>query len=681
MYEINKMFRHSIISNNKIVIMKTNMLRSFLIGFGFLIAFASTAQDNRTLVTIADDSISVDDFMRVYKKNNVKEDTIDKKSVEEYLQLYINFKLKVMEAETLGMDTAAAFINELDGYREQLAEPYFVDESIIDKLLQEAYERSKEDLRVSHILIRVGPNAIPEDTLEAYSKILDAKVRIEKGESFADVARDVSEDASAREIKGRNGQVRPGNGGDLGYFTVFDMVYAFETGAYNTRKGDMSIPVRSDYGYHLIYVKERIPALGEMQVAHLFLKMPQDATHEDSVYIEKRIDSLYQRIQNGEKFEDLVKEYSDDKGSAPSGGVLPKFNVNRMVPEFIGAISELPDSGSISKPVITLYGWHIIKLISKTGVKSFEDSEKNLRKKIKKDQRSQLSTEIIIARIKKDYGYKENEEGISKMYPLIDSSIYQGKWIAPEEENMGFVVFTLGDMVYSQTEFAEYIAEHQTIGKDEKIDEFVNRIFKDFVNERCKQYENSRLEDKYPEFKAIVEEYRDGILLFDLTDEKVWSRAVKDTTGLKNYYDEHKGDFMWGKRLDASIYTISDTAYISSIKELVNKGLSDEDILNQFGQDSLNVLTITSKKFSEGDNDIIDKIKWKKGVTDNMTQNGKTVFVAVHGKIAPEPKSFNESKGLITAAYQDYLEKEWIQQLRGKYPVAINEEVLNSITK
>ena len=657
------------------------MLKSILVVFGLFIAFTSKAQDDRTLVTIAGDNISVDDFMRVYKKNNVKDDTIDKKSIEEYLQLFINFKLKVKEAEALGMDTAASFVKELEGYREQLAEPYFVDESIIDKLIKEAYDRSKEDLRVSHILIRVGPNAMPEDTIKAFSKIMLARERIENGESFADVAKDVSEDPSAREMKMRNGQVRPGNGGDLGYFTVFDMVYPFETGAYKTPKGEISRPVRTDYGYHLIYVTDRIPALGEMQVAHLFLKMPQDATHDDSVYIEKRIDSLYQRIQNGEKFEDLVKEYSDDKGSAPSGGVLPKFKVNRMVPEFIEAIAELPDSGSISKPVLTMYGWHIIKLINKTGVKSFEDSKKELEKKIKKDQRSQLSTEIIIERIKKEYGYKENEEGVEKMYPLVDSSIYQGKWTVPEKENMGFIVFTLGDQTYSQTEFANYIAEHQTIGKGEKIDEFVNRVFKDFVNEKCKQYENGKLETKYPDFKAIVEEYRDGILLFDLTDEMVWSKAVKDTAGLRNYYNEHKGDFMWGKRVDASIYTISDTAYVNEIRNLVEKGLSEEDLLNQFGNDSVKVLTITHKKFSEGDNDIIDKIKWKKGLTANMNQNGKTVFVVVHGKIAPEPKSFNEAKGLITAAYQDYLEKEWIKQLREKYPVVINEEVLKSITK
>ncbi len=661
--------------------MKANIFRSILIIFAFLTVFGAIAQDNRTLVTIAGEPVTVDEFMRVYQKNNVKGDTIDQKSIEEYLQLFINFKLKVKEAEALGMDTATAFVKELEGYREQLAEPYFVDESIIDKLVKEAYDRSKYDLRVSHILVRVGPNAIPEDTLAAYNKIMKAKERIEKGESFADVARDVSEDESARETKLRNGQVMPGNNGDLGYFTVFYMVYPFETGAYNTPKGNISEPVRTNYGYHLIYVTDKIPALGEVQVAHLYLKIPKDATHDDSVYVEKRIDSLYQRIQNGEKFEDLVKEYSEDKGSAPSGGVLPKFKVNRMVPEFIEAIAELPDSGSVSKPVLTMYGWHIIKLISKTGVKSFDDSKKELEKKVKKDRRSQLSKEVIIERIKKEYGYKENEKGVEAMYPLVDSSVYKGKWSVPDKSQMGMIVFTLGDKTYSQTEFANYIADHQTIGEGEKIDEFVNRIFKDFVNERCKQYENSRLEEKYPDFKAIVEEYRDGILLFDLTDEKVWSKAVKDTAGLKNYYEQHKGDFMWGKRLDASIYTISDTAYVNAVRELVNKGVSEEDILNQYGSDSLKVLKINHKKFSKGDDDIIDKIKWKKGVTGNMNKNGKTVFVVVHGKIAPGPKSFDEAKGLITAAYQDYLEKEWIKQLRGKYPVVINEEVLKTIEK
>ena len=661
--------------------MSMNNLKFLAIGVILFIAGTLSAQNNKVLLSVAGEDITVDEFMYVYNKNNTqKEAKADRKSIEEYLDLYINFKLKVKEAEELGLDTVTAFIDELAGYREQLAEPYFVNEEIIEELLAEAYERKKTDLRASHILIKVGPAAMPADTFAAYNKIMEAKKRVDGGEDFSKVAKLLSEDPSARDrVSPRNNKTIPGNGGDLGYFTVFDMVYPFETGAYNTEVGKVSDPVRTDFGYHIIKVTDRIPAQGTMEVAHLFLQMPENATHEDSIAIKEKADSLYLRIMNGENFEDLVKEYSDDKGSASRGGMLPKFSVNRMVPEFIQVISTMSDSGEIAKPVLTSYGWHIIKLYGKSGIKSFEDEAPEMRKRLKKDKRAQKSRDIIISDIKKEYGYKVNEEGLNGMYELIDSTIYDGKWKVPENTTLNLIVFTLGDRTYSQQEFAAFIQNNQNIGKDENINEFVNKKFREFSDQECKAYEDSRLEDKYPEFKAIVKEYRDGILLFELTNDKIWTFATRDTVGLKNYYELHKNEFMWDTRLDVSIYSFNDTAYINSARELVSKGLSEDEILAQINQDTLDILRIERKKFQKQDNDLIDSIKWKKGISGNKSYKGKTVFVVVHRKLAPEPKSFNEARGLITAGYQEYLEQEWIKELRKKYSYFIYEDVLSEI--
>jgi peptidyl-prolyl cis-trans isomerase SurA len=657
-------------------------LRKILV-FGILVftAFELSAQDKRPLVTIAGEDVSVDEFMYVYKKNNTQENLTDKKSIEEYLDLYINFKLKVKEAEALGYDTVSAFKKELAGYREQLAEPYFVNEDITEALLAEAYERYKEDIRASHILIKVGPAAMPADTLMAYNKIIAAKTRIDKGEAFEKVAKDVSEDPSARDRVSQKNKTMPGNGGDLGYFTVFDMVYPFECGAYRTEVGKVSLPVRSDFGYHLIKVTDRIPAQGSIEGAHLYLQMPENATHDDSVKIQLRIDSLYQRIQNGESYEDLVKQYSDDKGSAQRGGMLPKFNVNRMVPEFIQAISSMSDSGDISKPVQTLYGWHIIKLYSKTGIKSFEEEKENLSKRLKKDSRAQKSNEAIINGIKKEYGFKVNEKGLNKMYSIFDSTIYEGKWAVPASETLNSAVFTLDKQPYTQKQFAEFIASDQNIAKEESINEFVNKKFTAFTDKECKAYEDKHLEQKYPEFKAIMKEYRDGILLFELTNDKIWTFATKDTTGLKNYYAQHSSDFMWDTRLDASIYTFSDTSVVGMARKMVIEGKTDDEVLKAINNDSLNILKIERKKFQEKDNGLIDSIKWKKGISDNKIEKGKTVFVVVHDKVEPEPKTFDEARGLITAGYQEYLEKEWIKELKAKYPVMVHEDVLITLTK
>ena len=658
-----------------------NKLRFLIIGLILVFASNLFAQNDQVLLSVADEDITVDDFMYVYNKNNTQGDEkIDRKSIEEYLDLYINFKLKVKEAEELGLDTVSAFIEELAGYREQLAEPYFVNEEIIEELLVEAYERKKTDLRASHILIKVGPAAMPQDTLAAYNKVMEAKKRVEGGEDFAKVAKLMSDDPSASDrVSPRNNRTIPGNGGDLGYFTVFDMVYPFETGAYNTAVGEVSDPVRSDFGYHIIKITDRIPAQGSVEVAHLFLQMPENSMQKDSVYLEKKADSLYQRIKNGESFEDLVTEYSDDKGSAAKGGLLPKFNVNRMVPEFIQEISTMSDSGDVAEPVLTSYGWHIIKLYGKSGIKSFEEEEPEMSKRLKKDKRAQKSRDIIISDIKKEYNYTVNEEGLNGMYELIDSSIYKGKWVVPENITLNFIVFTLGDRTYSQQEFAAFIQNNQKIGKEENLNEFINKKFKEFSDEECKAYEDSKLEEKYPEFKAIVKEYRDGILLFELTNEKIWTFATRDTVGLKNYYDLHKNDFMWDTRLDATIYSFNDTSFVKSTREIASKGLSEEDIISQVNQDSLDIVRTEHKKFQKNDNDLIDSIKWKKGITDNKSYKGKTVFVVVHGKVSPEPKTFNESRGLITAGYQEYLEQEWIKELREKYTFFVYEEVLTEI--
>ncbi|MCD4665554.1 MAG: peptidyl-prolyl cis-trans isomerase, partial [Bacteroidales bacterium] len=472
----------------------------------------------------------------------------------------------------------------------------------------------------------------------------------------------------------------PGNGGDLGYFTVFDMVYPFEETAYNLSVGELSLPVRTDFGFHLIKTTDRIPAMGSIEVAHLFLKMADSATAQDSMNVKMKIDSLYQRINDGEKFDDLVKKYSDDKGSAGRNGLLPRFNVNRMVPEFIQEISTMKDSGDVSKPVLTSYGWHLIKLYSKSGIKPFEDVEDEMRKRIEKDARAQKSEDVIISDIKKEYGFKRNDKALDKIYEIVDSTIYNKKWEVPEDAKLNDMLFSLGKQSFLQIDFANYIAANQIVSKGVSINEFINSTYKQFIDDKCIAFENARLEDKYPEFKAIIKEYRDGILLFELTNEKIWSYATKDTTGLKNYFEQHRKDFVWNVRLDASIYSFNDTGYINIARELVNKGFGDDEILTEINKDSLDIVRIKRKKFQKKDNEFIDSIKWKKGISDNMEDGGREIFIVVHNKISPEPKTFNEARGLITAGYQEYLEEEWINKLRIKYPVEIHEEVLSSLT-
>ena len=340
--------------------MMRKMNRFFYVLMLMAVVFSNvlTAQsklDKKTLMHIGDEKVTVKEFMDVFTKNNVQNEMIDKKSLEEYLDLYINFRLKVMEAEALKMDTVSAFVTELDGYRKQLAKPYFTDEKVSEALLVEAYERKTQDGRPSHILLMLDKNAPPQDTLEVWNRIMNIRERALAGEDFAALAVELSEDPSAKDREAIPNQrsFRPGNKGDLGYFSVFDMVYPFENGAYQTPVGEVSMPLRSDFGYHLIKVIERTPASGLIEAAHIYASVNPDASAEEIAEKEEKINFIYNKIQEGMSFEDAVVEYSEDRGSAQREGKLSKFTVNRIVPEFVAAVKEM-QAGEISKPIRTI---------------------------------------------------------------------------------------------------------------------------------------------------------------------------------------------------------------------------------------------------------------------------------------------------------------------------------------
>jgi peptidyl-prolyl cis-trans isomerase SurA len=654
----------------------------FLSAFVFICFIAATAQvqNDEVLMTIAGKQVFASEFLNIYQKNNVKGDNIDKKSMNEYLDLFINFKLKVRQAEEMGLDTVTSFKNELNGYREQLAKPYFTDEATIDRLVLEAYDRESVDLRASHIFFRLLPNPTPEDTLAAYKKAMSVRDKLKNGASFENLAVEFSEDPSAKDREAT--QQRPfqkGNQGDLGFFTVFDMVYPFENGAYTTEVENVSMPVHTEYGFHLIKVTARRPAMGKVTVAHIFLGIPKNATAEDSARIQKKIDSVYNRLTGGTAFEELVKTYSDDKGSAAKGGVLPAFGVNRMVPEFIEAIYSLKNIGDYTKPILTPYGWHIVKLIEKKSIKPFDEEKAEMKQRVLKDNRGSLSRQVVLERIRAEYGVTENPEALKPFYQLVTDSIFFAKWKNTQSKDLTKMLFKIGTMTVLQNEFADYLAFTQRKQEKQNITTYVDKKYASFLDDALIKYENTRLEQKYPEFKALMSEYRDGILLFDLTDQKVWSKAVKDTTGLKDFYKKNRNNYMWDTRLDACVYTLKNASQIQKVKNFIKSGLSDGDLLKEVNTDSVKILTIERAKFSKKENALIDSIPWVPGFSEEMITNGSTVFVYVHKVLKPEPKELNEARGLITADYQNFLEKEWIVTLRAKYPVEVKKDVLAKI--
>jgi peptidyl-prolyl cis-trans isomerase SurA len=667
--------------------MKMNIQRIlfslFFCGIGTL-GFAQSS-DDPVLMKIAGNDVTKSEFLNIYQKNNVKGEVIDKKSLEEYVELFINFKLKVKEAEELGMDTIGSFVTELSGYRKQLAQKYLVDEEVDEKLIKEAYNRMQTDIRASHILIKCDPGASPADTLKAYIKADELRERILKGESFDKIAREYSDDLSARDREaGQNRPPMKGNGGDLGYFTVFDMVYPFENMAYNTPVGQLSKPLRTEYGYHIIKVTDKKPAMGRARVAHIFLSLQQKTTHEDSVSTKQKIFEVFNKIKAGENWDTLAKQYSDDKGTAGKGGILPWFGVNRMVPEFIQAVSKLKTIGEISEPITTPFGWHIIKFLDKKEIGSFDEVKADIKQKVSRDTRSQISKEAVVEKIKQQYGFKEFPSARNELLQILDSTVFQGSWKADKAASMTGSLFTVGDKTYTAKDLAKAIEKDQKNRVPEDFNIFLNNQYKKFVDESCMAYKDSKLESEFPDFKNLMKEYRDGILLFDLTDKKVWTKAVKDTTGLEEYYNNNKSSYMWGDRLDVTILKGKnkedvEKAFSMASKQLKKGSLDTALILKKVNKDVKDAVKAERGKFSKGDNKWVDAVTWEKGIKEISNAEGSFFFIVVNEKAGPEPKTLNESRGLVTADYQNYLEKIWIKQLRDKYSVVVDQKVLSTI--
>ena len=651
-----------------------------------LFANAQSKIDKQVLMTIGDQDVTVKEFCDVYYKNNLKSDVIEKKSVDEYLELFTTFRMKVMEAERLKLDTSAKFQKELAGYRKQLAKPFMSSDDITDELLQEAYQRKLKDIRASHILVRCDKNALPSDTLKAYNKAMDIRKKaLAKDADFGALADQYSDDPSAKGMKATDQTpARPGNHGDLGYFTVFDMVYPFETGAYNTKEGEISMPVRSDFGYHIIKVQSVTDAMGAVQAAHIFLQLPFDASAEDEAAMKQKADNIYNQLmaQDGKNWNEMVKQYSDDKGTVNRNGALSSFTVSRIVPEFIEACKSL-EIDQIAKPVRTNYGYHIIKLLSKSGVGSFEKESNGLSERIEKDQRSKKSEEVVLKQVKSEYKFKQNDKNLEAFLATIDSTILRKAYEPADDVDLNATLFSLENNPTKVKDFVAYIKKNMTAQKYVTPATYAYQLYENFRNETILDYADAHLEDKYPEFKALVQEYKDGIMLFDLMDREVWNKAVKDTVGLKEFHERNAAKYMWGDRVQASIITVTRPESLPKVKALLDSGIELDSLRSAIQRDSIGYAFVRKGYYQKGDNQYVDQTEWKVGVRNEIpsTVDQSTTIVCIREVRKPEPKTLKEARGLVTSDYQVELEQKWVQSLKERYPVKVNEKVLDKVRK
>jgi peptidyl-prolyl cis-trans isomerase SurA len=645
-----------------------------IISFVAVHAQTGEKKDDRTLFTVGNDPVSVDEFRYIYEKNNANDKNLyTEKDLREYLNLYANFKLKVREAHDMGLDTSAKFVKEFHNYREQLAQPYLTDRQVTQGLIDEAYERSKTELRASHILISCAPDAAPKDTLAAYNKAMEVYNKLIKGGDFQKLAREYSNDPSVAN-----------NGGDLGYFSAFQMIYPFENAAYKLGDtGKISTPVRTQFGYHIIKITDKRPYRGEILVRHILISSSNNDSPEKQKLAKNKIDSLYSQLQKGASFAELARQFSDHVQSRQNGGELPRFNSFAQYPEkFKDEAFALKKDGDYTKPFKTQFGWHLVQRVELKPMGTEKEMEETLKQKISRDSRSERSKAAAIASFRNQYHVTEDPKALKKFDKRVDTSLLRGAWKGNPKIDRNKVLFTMDGKQYTSGDYEDYLIKNQQPGRYKDLSYALNDYYKTYTDQLVFNYEDKNLETLYPQFKNVAKEYKEGILLFDITDQKVWGKAMTDTVGLKKFYEDNKDKYKWKDRADANVFDLRDKAAAEQVKKELKTGKKKpEDIADEYVKKDPLSLNMKEGLFEKGDNKAVDTVKWAPGVYDAGVMNNRYFVVRINKIVKPEYKKLSEVKGLVIADYQDYLEKQWLASLKQKYPVSINEQVVQSLVK
>lgn len=646
-------------------------LKHLLCSFLLVCSAATIAQQTskKVLFTIDDTPFYTDEFKRVYNKNIdlVKDES--QKDLNQYLNLYVGYKLKINKANQLGLQNDPKYINELNSYRTQLAKNYLTDTKVTNELVQEAYDRSLKEINGAHILFLVDENASPADTLKAYNKAVAVKKKIAAGEDFGTLAVQYSEDPSAKENKG-----------NLGYFSVFRMVYPFETGAYSTPVGQVSKPVRTRFGYHLIKVNDIRANRGEVVVSHIMLLKTEDK--ELNKKNESRIQELYQKLQQGENFEQLAKQFSEDKSSAANGGKMAPFSSGQLsAEEFENVAFSLSSEAPLSTPFETAFGWHIVKFNEKNAPKSFEEVKADLETKVSRDERSRLIQQSVTEKLRKKYKITTDKKVYAAVVKSLKDDFYDGLWTSEAVKTpFNETILTINDTKTTARDFLNFIQKSQKSALEIKpLSSMASVMFGQFTDEELNKYYNANLESEFPEFANIMDEYRDGLLLFDLMEKEIWEKSKTDTLGLQSFYDKNKQKYQWNKRYDVLVVSSTKEDYIKKAHKMLKKGKSATEIKEALNSGKEIAVIEKEGLFEEGSTLLPKNIQDKKGLTA-ITKEGDYYFISRVKDIIPAgQKSFEECEGKVINDYQQYLEENWVSDLKKEFTIKVNSEVFEQV--
>ena len=628
--------------------------------FSLLLSNAQITEKD-VLLTISDEPVSATEFVRVYNKNlNLVQDE-SQKQVDSYLELFVNYKLKLTEAKALRYDKDPAYLNEFKSYKNQLTQSYLTDKNVTDDLVREAYERTENEVKAQHILVLL--DEVETDTLAAFSKIEAYRQRL-INEDFESVKKDLH--------NGKSLFVE-----DLGYFSAFKMVYNFESAAYKTEVGTVSQPFRTRFGFHVVKVLEKRKSRGQVTVAHIMIAN----TQKDSSLVPKdRIQELYRLILQGEDFGELAKQFSDDKSSSMRGGELKPFNTGQINSEIFETTAfELSSSNPISKPIQTQFGWHILKYITKKPVQPFEELQQELKNKVGKDSRSQLVKAKMLEQLMSEYQIDNPNSKLSKFESNLTYNELNKSWEFPKNFDNNQVFLSIKNQTFTAQDFLQFLNKNQrSVKKTWSTSVVVKKQYAAFLEQSLFRYKEENLENENEEFAHILNEYREGLLLFELMQDKIWEGAKNDSIGLQEFYNLNKQNYVWPDRIVGSVARSTKAKYVKKVRKLWAKNRSNEMIDDLLNKEQQNVI-FSSGELELGNSILPKTLDFETGLSKLINENANYYVVNVKALKPKSLKTFEEARGQLVADYQIALESEWIEELRTKFKVNINQDVLAKV--
>tara|TARA_B110000902_G_scaffold240459_1_gene289973 strand:+ start:7188 stop:9128 length:1941 start_codon:yes stop_codon:yes gene_type:complete len=628
--------------------------------FSFFISNAQVSE-NDAILTISDQVVLANEFVRVYNKNlNLVQDA-SQKDLDSYLELFINYKLKLVEAKKLDYDKDPTYLKEFKSYKNQLTDAYLTDKKVTDALVREAYERTNTEVKAQHILILF--DEVETDTLEAYSKIKKLRQRF------------INEDFESLKKELHNGKSVFVE--DLGYFSAFKMVYNFESAAYSTKVGEVSSPFRTRFGFHVVKVLEKRKSKGQVEVAHIMITNKQ----KDSTLVPKdRIQELHRLLLQGEDFSELAKQFSDDKSSSSLGGKLKPFKSGQINSEIFENIAfGLTKNENISQPIQTKFGWHILKLIDHKSVESFESLKPELETQVGKDSRSQLVKAKMLEQLLVDYQLSNQNPNLSNIESNLSFNSTQNVWEFSDKFDTTEPFLTIQNKTYGSQDFLEYLNKNQrAVKKNWPTNVIVKKQYASFLEQSVFQYKRDNLENENQEFAHIINEYREGLLLFELMQDKIWDGAKNDSIGLQNFYDENKPNYVWPDRIEGSVARSSDSKYIKKVLKYWKNNRTNQEIDEALNTSQQNVI-FSNGELEIGHSALPPSFEFKAGLSKVIKENANYYVVNVTELKPSTQKTFEDAKGQLISDYQTELELKWIQELRSKYTFKVNQDVLSKV--